>query len=223
MNSSLTKKIVLFTLSACPVGRSMGTVLREVTALFPELNFETVYVEIQVEEANRYRIKTNPTTLFVDENGIELYRLEGFHETNILKDTLEAINQKQMELAPELLENKTTVEKYWLYLLKDGKFSPVEAAYTNLTSVKAPRITAITLLVQASKEGYTNPFPPGTTLELVQFRDTTGIITLKLANDVDQATFESMKEALQQTLSLYGIKQVELVLQFEQAFQSYQR
>lgn len=84
----------------------MGTVLREVTALFPELNFGTVYVEIQVEEANRYRIKTNPTTLFVDENGLELYRLEGFHETNILKDTLENINQKQMELAPNCWKTK---------------------------------------------------------------------------------------------------------------------
>jgi|SRR5680860_67744 len=213
MNNSLTKKIVLFTLSACPVGRSMGTVLREVTALFPELNFETVYVEIQVEEANHHRIKTNSTTLFVDENGIELYRLEGFHETNIVKDTLEKIKQKKIELAPELTENKETAEKYFLYLLKDGKVSPVEVAYINRTSIKAPRITAITLLVQASKEGYSNPFPLGTTLELVQFRDTTGIITLKLANDVDQATLESMKEALQQTLSQYGIKQVELILQ----------
>jgi len=81
----------------------------------------------------------------------------------------------------------------------------VEVAYNNRTSIKAPRITAIT------KEGYSNPFPPGTTLELVQFRDTTGIITLQLANDVNQATLESMKEALQQTLSQYGIKQVELV------------
>jgi len=86
----------------------------------------------------------------------------------------------------------------------------VEAAYINRTSIKAPRITAITLLVQAAVAGYDNPFPPGTTLELVQFRVTTGIITLKLANDVEQATLESMKEALQQTLSQYGIKQVEL-------------
>ncbi|KJR46749.1 hypothetical protein UF75_2875 [Desulfosporosinus sp. I2] len=213
MNNSLTKKIILFTLSACPMGRSMGTVLREVAALFPELNFQTVYVEIQVEEANHYRIKTNPTTLFVDENGRELYRLEGFHETNIVTDTLEKIKQQKMELAPDLTENKETVERYFLYLLKNGKVSPVEVAYNNRTSIKAPRITAITLLVQASIEGYSNPFPPGTTLELVQFRDTTGIITLKLATDVDQATLGIMKEALQQTLSQYGIKQVELVLQ----------
>ncbi|MHB1405263.1 MAG: TlpA family protein disulfide reductase [Desulfitobacteriaceae bacterium] len=192
----------------------MGTVLREVAALFPELNFETVYVEIQVEEANHYRIKTNPTTLFVDENGIELYRLDGFHETNIVKDTIEKIIQKKIELAPELAENTETVEKYFLYLLKDGEFSPVEAAYTNRTSIKAPRITAITLLIQAAKAGYDNPFPPGTTLELVQFRDTIGIITLKLTTDVDQATLARMKEALQQTLSRYGITQVELAIAY---------
>lgn len=211
MNNFLTKKIILFTLSACPMGRSMGTVLREVAELFPYLKVETVYVEIQVDEANQYRIKTNPTALFVDENGRELYRLEGFHETNIVKDTLDKINQEKMDLASELSENKETVEKYVLYLLKNGKFSPVEVNYNNRTSIKAPRITAITLLVQASIEGYSNPFPPGTTLELIQFRETTGIVTLKSAS-VDQSGLESMNEALQLTLSQFGIQEVELVL-----------
>lgn len=37
-----------------------------------------------------------------------------------------------MELAPEWAENQETVEKYFLYLLKDGKFSLVEAAYTSI-------------------------------------------------------------------------------------------
>lgn len=211
MNNFLTKKIILFTLSACPMGRSMGTVLREVAELFPDLKVETVYVEIQVDEANQYRIKTNPTALFVDENGRELYRLEGFHETNIVKDTLDKINQEKMDLASELSENKETVEKYVLYLLKNGKFSPVEVNYNNRTSIKAPRITAITLLVQASIEGYSNPFPPGTTLELIQFRETTGIVTLKSAS-VDLSGLESMNEALQLTLSQFGIQEVELVL-----------
>lgn len=212
MNNSLTKKIILFTLSACPMGRSMGTVLREVAELFLDLKVETVYVEIQVDEANQYRIKTNPTTIFVDENGRELYRLEGFHEINIVVDTLENINQMQMDSAPEMAENKETVEKYTLYLLKNGKFSSVEVNYNNRTSIKAPRITAVTLLVQASIEGYSNPFPLGTTLELIQFRDTTGIVTLKSAN-VDRTQLESMKEALKLTLSQFGIQEVELVLQ----------
>ena len=210
MNNLITKKIILFTLSACPMGRSMGTVLKEVAALFPELEFESVYVEIQVEEANHYRIKTNPTTVFVDKNGIELYRLEGFHETNIVKDVIEKINENKVKAVPELAENTETEEKYIIYLLKDRKFTPVEVVYNNKTSIKAPRITVINLLLQASKEGYNNPFPSGTTLELVQFKDTHGNITLKFENDVDQAALESMKEALQLTLSQYGIKQVDI-------------
>ena len=210
MNNFLTKKIILFTLSACPMGRSMGTVLREVAALFPDLKIETVYVEIQVDEANQCRIKTNPTTLFVDEKGRELYRLEGFHETNLVIDTLDKIDQKKMDSTTEWVENKETAEKYILYLLKNGKFSPVEVDYSNRTSIKAPRITAVTLLIQASIDGYSNPFPLGTTLELIQFRETTGIVTLKSAS-VDPSRLERMKEALQLTLSQFGIKEVELV------------
>lgn len=212
MNNFLTKKIIFFTLRACPIGRSMGTVLKEVAALFPELKFETVYVEIQVEEANHYRVKINPTVLFADENGKELYRLEGFHETNIVKEVIERINQGEIRVTQELVENTETEEKYIIYLLKDRKLSQVKVVYNNLTSIKAPRITAITLLLQASKEGYSNPFPPGTTLELVQFQNTHGIITLKLATDVDQAELEIMKEALQLTLSQYGIRDVDLLI-----------
>jgi hypothetical protein len=210
MNNLLVKKIILFTLSACPIGRSMGTVMKEVAVLFPKLKFEVVYVEIQVEEANHYRIKTNPTTIFVDSDGRELHRLEGFHETNIVKDVIENINQNKVRSSLELAENKETEEKYKIYLLKDSKFEPVEVVYNNKTSIKAPRITVITLLLQASKEGYNNPFPSGTTLELVQFKDTYGIITLKILNDVDEIMIESMKEALQLTLSQYGIKQVDI-------------
>jgi len=194
------------------MGRSMGTVLKEVAALFPELKFETVYVEIQVKEANQYRIKTNPTTVFVGKNERELYRIEGFHETNIIKDVMEKVNQNKVKVAQELEENAETEEKYTIYLLKDRRFTPVELIYNNKTSIKAPRITVITLLLQAFKEGYNNPFPSGTTLELVQFKDTYGIITLRLGTDVDQAALESMKEALQLTLSQYGIKQVDIYI-----------
>ena len=192
------------------MGRSMGTVLKEVAALFPELKFETVYVEIQVKEANLYRIKTNPTTIFVGKNGRELYRLQGFHETNIIKDVMEKVNQNKVKVAQELEENAETEEKYTIYLLKDKRFTPVELIYNNKTSIKAPRITVITLLLQAFKEGYNNPFSSGTTLELVQFKETYGIITLRLGTEVDRAALESMKEALKLTLSQYGIKQVDI-------------
>lgn len=190
----------------------MGTVLNEVAELFPELNIERIYVEVQVDEANHYKVKTNPTVLFTDENDKELYRLEGFHETDVVKEVIQKINQGKIRSTQELVENTETKEKYVIYLLKQGKFSSVEVTYNNQTSIKAPRITAVTLLLEASKEGYSNPFPAGTTLELVKFENTKGIITLKFEKDVEQADLELMKRALKLTLSHYGIRDIEILI-----------
>ena len=38
------KKLILFTLSACPMGRSMNTVIGELLACKKELAYEVVYV-----------------------------------------------------------------------------------------------------------------------------------------------------------------------------------
>lgn len=211
MSNYIIKKIILFTLNACPIGRSMMTVLDEVSVLFPQLEFERVSVEVHIEEANHYRIKTNPTIIFADEKDKELYRLEGFHETNIVKDIIKKINLNEITGAQELEENTETEEKYTIYLIKDRELSPVDVIYNNKTSIKAPRITAINLLLQADKDGYKNPFPPGTTLELVQFQNTYGAITLKFITDVDYKALISMKDSLQLTLSHYGIRHVDIL------------
>lgn len=188
----------------------MGTVLKEVADLFPNLKFETVYVEVQVEEANHYKVKINPTIIFADENDNEIYRLEGFHETNMVKEVIEKIDNGEIKLTQELGENNEIDEMYEIYLLRDGIFSKVDVVYNNRTSIKAPRITAINELIKASQEGYINPFSLGTTLELVQFQNNQGIITLNLTKDVNKDELELMKEALQLTLAKYGIENIEI-------------
>ena len=42
--SQSVKKLILFTLSACPIGRSMNTVIGELLACKKELACEVVYV-----------------------------------------------------------------------------------------------------------------------------------------------------------------------------------
>ncbi|MHB1654319.1 MAG: GerMN domain-containing protein [Desulfitobacteriaceae bacterium] len=210
MNNPLTK-IALFTLSACPIGRSMGTVLREVAALFPEMTFETIYVELQVEETNRYRVKTNPTTLFLDRYGKELYRLEGFRETDEVINVMAKINKDEIMASGGIEENQATIEKYIVYLYRGELLVPVEVEHKNFTSVKAPRITVVNLLIQAQIEGLENPFPPGTTLELVQFKDKKGYITLNLKADINSKSLAKMKGALIKTLSHFGLETIELL------------
>lgn len=209
-------KIALFTLAACPIGRSMGTVLQEIAALHPEIEQKRAYVEIETEDTNRYRVKTNPTTLFLSEDGQELYRLEGFKETSEIQDILEKLDRHELTTPPEHEENREVIEKYTVYLYKDKghELVPLEVEYLNRTSVKAPRITATRLLVQAEAPGYKNPFPSGTTLELVQFKENQGQITLHFPEHIKARLAEGlpkMTTALQKTLSHFGISEVEII------------
>ncbi|CAM3792377.1 hypothetical protein [Marinicrinis lubricantis] len=94
---SQIKKIMLFTLSACPLGRSMGTVLREVIRIFEKIELETVFIDVQTEMTNFYRVKKNPTTIFIDDSGNEKYRVQEFLETEHVINLLEQINQGESE------------------------------------------------------------------------------------------------------------------------------
>jgi len=206
------RKIVLFTLSACPVGRSMGTVLTEIGHQYPEFEIERVYVEIQTEVANRYKVKTNPTTVFVNPMGEELYRIEGFKETEEILLIIERIKSGQWVGSPILEKNKESTEEYTVYLWQENNAVPVQILYRNLTSIKAPRITAIRCLLQSQKEGYENPFPFGTELEWVQFKDVQGQITLKVKEKVDEQTVKMMHKCLQKTLQHFGVNEVKMSL-----------
>lgn len=131
------KKIKLFTLTACPMGRTIGTVLNELQELMPEIEFEKVYVEIQPEIANHYRIKKNPTTLFLNDVDRELYRFDDFKETKEILKIIEDIQSGKITNNEEREENKTSIEEYTIFLFKTESILPVNVVYQNTTSIKA--------------------------------------------------------------------------------------
>lgn len=204
------KKLMLFTLSACPMGRSMNTVIRELVTRRKELVHEVVYVDVDHETTNRYRIKTNPTTLFLDGGGAELYRLEGFRETEEVWNLLRRIEEGALRSEPPREENRETAETYTIYLYQNGRAVPVETTVINKTSVKAPRITAIRQLLRTRPEGYDNSFPPDASLERVSFHGNSCVVTLRSAAERSGEETDRMKILLAQTLAVYGISDIRL-------------
>lgn len=206
------KKILFFTLSACPVGRSMGTVLREVRRIYDWIELETIYVDIQTELTNLHRVKKNPTTIFLDAAGNEKYRVEEFLETEHVINLLEKVNQGESERR-ELEENRESEERYTIYLFQNEEIVPIEVIYTNPTSVRAPRITAIKLLLAAQYDGFMNPFPASAELDLVLFKDKQGEIIIDMSEvDCCRAEREKMKRLLEKTLSHFGIEDVDITI-----------
>lgn len=209
---SQIKKIMLFTLSACPLGRSMGTVLREVIKIFKKIELETVFTDVQTEMTNFYRVKKNPTTIFIDDSGNEKYRVQEFLETEHVINLLEQINQGESERR-EIEENRESEERYTIYLFQNEETVPIEVIYTNPTSVRAPRIIAIKLLLAAQYDGFMNPFPASAELELVLFKDKHGEIIIDMCEvDCCKADRDKMKGLLVKTLSHFGIEEVDITI-----------
>lgn len=205
-------KIMLFTLNACPMGRSMGAVLNEIKLKLPQIQFETIHVEVMTDITNHYRIKKNPTVLILDEAENELYRIEGFIETKNVIEIIEKLNNKVSLSNNNYEMNKETIETYTIYLYKNNDLVPIEKQYTNLTSVQAPRITAIHLLINSKIDGYKNPFPSNAALELVNFDQNRGKILIHVKEEVDELEENKMKCALTKTLTHFGIDDIELTI-----------
>ena len=204
-------RILLFTVKACPIGRSMGKVLSEIGLRFPDIKIDTFYVEEDIHETNQYRIKQHPTVLFLDHQGKELYRAEGFAETDEITRIIEKINLNEINQVPDYDENQATIEKYKIYLFKAGTPVPIEIEYKNATGVKAPRITAVRLLLETRLDHYENPFPAETVFELIQFEGDCAIITLRVNKEIQPVDMKKMELALLKTLSAFGIKEVKLI------------
>lgn len=212
------QNIWLFTVSACPTGRSMGAVMREAEMVLKEMvlkemDFRTVYVDAEPELANAYHVAVNPTVLFLDAQEEELYRLTGFHETDEIVNTAVRASHGERSAATEPDPGVTgSTETYTIYRIKDGSLVPVTVEYANPTAVKAPRLTAIRQLLTADVPGYGNPFPGTPVLQLAEFKEGKAVIHIRTsaeaARNLDQELAET---SLQKTLEPFGIASVRLV------------
>ncbi|KHF41184.1 thioredoxin family protein [Halalkalibacter okhensis] len=203
--------LTLFTMSACPLGRTMRHVLEEVTTLLPEQTFSIVFIDQEPELTNEARISNNPTTLFRDKNRKEVNRVEGFMETDEVIQLIKT--KKTYTTLPSGAKREKSVETYTIYLLNGDALEAVDIDFTNPTSVKTPRITAINLLLEADLQPLINPFPDSTTLELVSFEEDLARVYINHEEKtISEGTAYKMKRCLQQTLHSYGTKKVELVL-----------
>ncbi|MMZ43464.1 hypothetical protein D1872_50140 [compost metagenome] len=207
----MVKHAWLFNLSACPVGRSMGTILNEIKSHRSDLSFRTVYLDVETDLTNLYRVKKNPTTLFLDEQEKELGRIVGFKETDAVLLYINQLNDITSSASFPLEENQPSKETYTLFLLQGENLKPVLWEYDNLTSVRAPRITAIQLLLRSKKEGYINPFPPSCKLEYVDFKETNGRVVLKI-NSEEKFLLDMNRavDSLSLTLKEFGIQDLKV-------------
>lgn len=211
MSMAWLKSICLFTVTACPMGRSMGTVMKEAESELTDIEFQIIYVDAEPDQANQYQISTNPTTLYLSEEGRELYRLEGFYETEDILRTAEKVAEGSISTEPSVpVIQQGLAETYVVYLYLEDELVPVQTEYLNPTSVKSPRLTSIRQLLRTRTANLTNPFPRSAILEQAEFHGHLATISIRV-DDADSAfDREPAAAALQKTLEVDGITEVNL-------------
>lgn len=209
----MIRKIILFTVTACPMGRSMQTVVQEIGRQLNGIEHEVVYADVQHDPTNQYRITQNPTVVFLDERENEYYRVVGFIETQEMIDLIRRVETGDL-IQEEIVPNAAPVaeEKYTVYLFEGAVPVPVETVFNNKTAVVTPRITAIRLLLKTAVEGLINPFPPNSVLTKVDFTDRIATVEIQVGEQVSSMKSGKMEQALLYTLRHFGIQSV--VLQF---------
>lgn len=208
----MIRKILLFSVTACPMGRSMQTVVQEVGRQLNGIEHEVVYADVQHDPTNQYRITQNPTVVFLDEREKECYRVVGFIETQELIDLIRRVETGeviQLESVPNALASQ---EKYTVYLYDGAVPIPVETVYNNKTAVVTPRITAIRLLLETTAEGFINPFPPNSALMKVDFTDRVASVEIQVEEQVSSMETVKMEQTLLYTLRHFEIQTVDLRL-----------
>ncbi|WP_054957276.1 thioredoxin family protein [Paenibacillus dakarensis] len=211
------RKLLLFTVTACPTGRSMNTVLHEVNSQLNRVEYDLVYIDVQHEIANQYGITQNPTTLFLDERDSEVYRVEGFKDTRDIIDIIHGVELGDLTGTKNLTNTNTTQEKYTVYLFKSEESEPVpvETEYNNKTAVVTPRITAIRLQLAAAEERLSNPFPPKSELLEIDFVNHAAMVKIRIQRPDAVMETGKMELALLYTLRHFGIQSVDLQLIFD--------
>lgn len=205
-------ELLLFTVTACPIGRSMQDIVKEVTSQLSSIKYKLVYADVHHEITNQYGITLNPTIVFLDERGCECYRVEGFKETQEIIDLIHRVEWEGLTGSKNIPNTLAKVEKYTVYLYKGNELVPVESTYVNHTAVVTPRITATRLLLKAKKDGLSNSFPQNTELMEINFVNKSASLKIKVFRSVTSMESEKMQIAMLYTLRHFGIQSVEFQL-----------
>ena len=205
------EKIILFTNSACPLGRTMKDVLNDIEKLFPSIHVNKVFIDQDPSTTNRFGINKNPTTLFLNREERELTRVEGFKETSEIIKLIEHGNFEKHLLVNHSDNPIINEEKYTIFLIKEQKLQPVEIIYENPTNVSTPRITAVNMLLTTERAGYVNPFSRDSKLNLIEFEGCLAKVYLSDTALMDEENNRNREACLLGTLQLFGITKVKLL------------
>lgn len=197
--------VAVFSLEACNGCTQTKLELEKIKTEYPNLKFVEYKIDEQSEQANRYAVKVHPTVLFLNQDQLEIGRIEKRTDYEALKGKITELMQKPPKPVATVEGSKVAVPGsviHTFYLLdkSSGEYQAVKQLVAQKSQVNFDKINVVTYLLKLRSDlpdKLVNPIPSNVTL--VRSISEGDVSVMVLSDELNQINDPKVKE---QTLQL---------------------
>lgn len=158
--------VALFALEACNGCTQTKQELEKIKAEYPQLKYMEYPIDTQSDMANRYGVKTHPSLLFLNQDGLEIGRIEKRTDYAAIKAKITSLFAKApapLALSdPKQGQPSSVLYTYYLVNAVSGDYQAVKQFAPQKSQVHFDKINAVTHLLALRNDlpaNLTNPIP----------------------------------------------------------------
>ena len=210
--------VAMFALEACNGCTQTKQEMEQIKAEYPQLKFAEYMIDSQSDMVNRYGVKTHPTLLFLNQENLEIGRIEKRTDYAAIKTKITALLSNPP--APMKLSDSKQAEPgsvlYTFYLVnsESGAYQAVKQFVPQKTMVNFDKINAVKQLLALRNDlpkNLINPIPPD--VKLVRSVSEGDITVMLLSEELGRNPDARIKEQTVQMIAntLFELQDVKKV------------
>ncbi len=210
--------VALFGLEACNGCTQTKQELEKIKAEYPQLKYMEYPIDTQSEMANRYEVKTHPTLLFLNQENLEIGRIEKRTDYATIKAKITSLLTQAP--TPRALSNAKTAQPgsvlYTFYLVNagSGDYQAVKQYAPQKSQVSFDKINAVTHLLALRSDlpaNLINPIPAD--VKLVRSISEGGVSVVLLSEELGRNPDARLREQTAQLIAntLFELQDVQKV------------
>lgn len=197
--------VAVFSLEACNGCTQTKQELEKIMTEYPNLKYVEYKIDEQSEQANRYGVKVHPTVLFLNQDQLEIGRIEKRTDYTTLKGKTAELMQKPPKPLALVDGSKVTtpgsvIHTFYLLDKNSGEYQAIKQFVEQKSQVNYDKISVATHLLKLRNDlpdKLVNPIPANVTL--IRSISEGDVSVMVLSEELNQISDAKVKE---QTIQL---------------------
>ena len=199
--------VAVFSLEACNGCTQTKQELEKIKTEYPNLKFVEYKIDEQSDQANRYAVKVHPTVLFLNQDQLEIGRIEKRTDYATIKGKITELMQKPPKPLALVDGSKATapgsvIHTFYLLDKNSGEYQALKQFVAQKSQVNYDKINVVTHLLTLRSDlpdKLVNPIPANVTL--VRSISEGDVSVMVLSDELNQISDPKVKEQTVQLIA----------------------